>query len=229
MRRSPIRPRVGLAIAVIAGLALTGCGDKDTTTSASPDAVKTSEAAPATVLTQEQFIERAFDAMEDAVSVHATFESGSGAAKFTGEGDIQYGDPIAIRMKATSPAKASPKPVAGMASNSGNAMTPDHPRARPIAADSHFGARTHTSFVAVAAAAPPQTTDSTTTNASIPRLVATPAGMRFNAVSADALHACAIANVGTPTGDIYCWGSNDDGRVGDGTTTGRPSPVRVVQ
>jgi hypothetical protein len=69
----------------------------------------------------------------------------------------------------------------------------------------------------------------TTTNASVPRLVSTPAGVRFNAVSADGVHACAIANVATATGDVYCWGLNDDGRVGDGTTTGRSSPVRVVQ
>ncbi len=69
----------------------------------------------------------------------------------------------------------------------------------------------------------------TTTNASTPRLVATPVGVRFNAISADGVHACAIANVGTATGDVYCWGMNDDGRVGDGTTTGRSSPVRVVQ
>jgi alpha-tubulin suppressor-like RCC1 family protein len=69
----------------------------------------------------------------------------------------------------------------------------------------------------------------TTTNANVPRLTATPAGIRFNAISADGVHACAIANVGAATGDVYCWGVNDDGRVGDGTTTGRPSPVRVIQ
>ncbi|MFW6085244.1 MAG: hypothetical protein ACODAA_08525, partial [Gemmatimonadota bacterium] len=27
----------------------------------------------------------------------------------------------------------------------------------------------------------------------------------------------------------YCWGANDDGRLGDGTTTDRDSPARVVQ
>ena len=69
----------------------------------------------------------------------------------------------------------------------------------------------------------------TTTNASTPSLVAAPAGVRFNAFSADGVHGCAIANVGTATGDVYCWGVNDDGRVGDGTTTGRSSPVRVIQ
>lgn len=37
-------------------------------------------------------------------------------------------------------------------------------------------------------------------------------------------HACAI----TSTGTAYCWGANSDGKVGDGTTTDRYSPVLVA-
>lgn len=41
------------------------------------------------------------------------------------------------------------------------AATPTQPSARPIADETHFGARSQTSFSAIAKTAPPQTTDST--------------------------------------------------------------------
>ena len=31
------------------------------------------------------------------------------------------------------------------------------------------------------------------------------------------------------TGVVYCWGSNGDGQLGDGSTTDRLTPVRVVR
>ena len=31
------------------------------------------------------------------------------------------------------------------------------------------------------------------------------------------------------TGVVYCWGSNGDGQLGDGSTTDRLTPVRLVQ
>jgi alpha-tubulin suppressor-like RCC1 family protein len=37
-------------------------------------------------------------------------------------------------------------------------------------------------------------------------------------------HACAIAFSGV----TFCWGANEDGQLGDGTTTGRRAPVRVA-
>jgi alpha-tubulin suppressor-like RCC1 family protein len=46
------------------------------------------------------------------------------------------------------------------------------------------------------------------------------------AVSAGRSHTCANITVGG-TGGLYCWGLNDDGQVGDGTTIQRTSPALV--
>lgn len=43
------------------------------------------------------------------------------------------------------------------------------------------------------------------------------------AIAAGTTHTCAL----TMTGAVYCWGSNSSGRLGDGTTTNRPTPVAV--
>jgi alpha-tubulin suppressor-like RCC1 family protein len=37
-------------------------------------------------------------------------------------------------------------------------------------------------------------------------------------------HTCALRR----NGELYCWGKNDLGQLGDGTMTGRPSPTRVT-
>jgi alpha-tubulin suppressor-like RCC1 family protein len=48
-------------------------------------------------------------------------------------------------------------------------------------------------------------------------------GGQATAVWAGAYHGCARRMDGT----LLCWGLNDDGQLGDGTTTNRPSPVAV--
>ncbi len=54
---------------------------------------------------------------------------------------------------------------------------------------------------------------------------ATACGAFINAasVSAGFLHTCAL----TGNGGVFCWGANTDGKVGDGTATGRTRPVEV--
>jgi alpha-tubulin suppressor-like RCC1 family protein len=54
---------------------------------------------------------------------------------------------------------------------------------------------------------------------------AMPAGFTFQEISAGADHVCTIG------GDnlAYCWGYNSYGRLGDGTTTARSTPVKVIK
>ncbi len=49
-------------------------------------------------------------------------------------------------------------------------------------------------------------------------------GLKFTAVTAGRGYACAL----TASGAAYCWGVNDSGQLGDGTTSDRLSPVPVV-
>lgn len=65
--------------------------------------------------------------------------------------------------------------------------------------------------------------DGTTSTRTTPVLVV--GGLRFAQVSAgDIYHTCAV----TTSGAAYCWGANDAGQLGDGTTIHRTSPVPVV-
>ena len=48
--------------------------------------------------------------------------------------------------------------------------------------------------------------------------------LRFAEVHAGTVHSCGV----TTAGRAYCWGDNEWGRLGDGTTTNRPLPTAVV-
>ena len=66
--------------------------------------------------------------------------------------------------------------------------------------------------------------DNSGTDQHAPALVQAPAGVTFQAISAGGQHTCAV----TTTGDAYCWGRNEFGRLGDGTGADRTAPVRVA-
>ena len=68
--------------------------------------------------------------------------------------------------------------------------------------------------------------DGTTSTSSVPVPIA--GGLTFAAVSAnlipDGAHTCGV----TTSGAVYCWGQNNSGQLGDGTTTQRLVPTLVV-
>lgn len=66
--------------------------------------------------------------------------------------------------------------------------------------------------------------DGTTTQRSLPTIVAAPPGVTFTQLTAGDRHTCAVAS----NSRAYCWGYNQSGRLGDGTTTMRLSPVQVL-
>ena len=68
-----------------------------------------------------------------------------------------------------------------------------------------------------------QVGDGTTAQRISPVLVGLPVGVTATAVSAGSNHSLAL----TSTGAVYAWGFNGNGRLGDGTTTQRDSPVPV--
>jgi alpha-tubulin suppressor-like RCC1 family protein len=66
--------------------------------------------------------------------------------------------------------------------------------------------------------------DGTTNGASAPRAVTMPAGVSFTQIAPRGDHTCALAS----SGIAYCWGNNEHGELGDGTTTSGSSPEPVA-
>jgi alpha-tubulin suppressor-like RCC1 family protein len=64
----------------------------------------------------------------------------------------------------------------------------------------------------------------TTNDSDIAVAVSVPAGVRFSQLSSNIMHTCALST----NNDVYCWGKNYNGRLGDNTTTARLTPVKVV-
>ena len=103
-----------LTATLVVGLSLTACGDKDASkTAADGDAGTTASAAPAAkALTQANFSERVFSALDKAGSAKVHFETGKGAQTVNGDGEIQYGDELALRVTMdvpNQPAGAAPQ------------------------------------------------------------------------------------------------------------------------
>ena len=65
------------------------------------------------------------------------------------------------------------------------------------------------------------TDDADTASVPFPHPVA--GGLTFSQLALGRIHTCGL----TLAGDVYCWGGNDDGQLGNGTEIGRLSPVKV--
>ena len=69
--------------------------------------------------------------------------------------------------------------------------------------------------------------DGTTTDRTTPRTVVTgakPAATTVKDIDTKYSHACMVSS----TDRVYCWGQNNHGQLGDGTTVNRSSPVQVA-
>ena len=65
--------------------------------------------------------------------------------------------------------------------------------------------------------------DGTTTASRLPSAVSQPVGVTFTEVDAGAVHTCGLDTVG----QAWCWGRNQYGQIGDGTSTQRTTPTAV--
>ena len=63
----------------------------------------------------------------------------------------------------------------------------------------------------------------TTTNKKAPVKVSLPAGVSATAIAAGEFHSLALGS----NGNLYAWGYNGNGQLGNGTTTNSPTPVEV--
>jgi hypothetical protein len=91
-----------LSLAFAVSLSLAACGGSEK--SPSGDAAKDAPAAASADLTQSNFADDVFSAIEKAGSAKIHFESGTGGKKFIGEGEVEYGDELAVRMTMPNPA-----------------------------------------------------------------------------------------------------------------------------
>ena len=66
--------------------------------------------------------------------------------------------------------------------------------------------------------------DGPLTDRRTPSAVTMPGGVTFSAIATGDFHSCGLAT----TGAAYCWGSNIEGQLGDGTVTDRTTPVAIV-
>ncbi len=67
--------------------------------------------------------------------------------------------------------------------------------------------------------------DGTTASSAVPKPVPTLGAMAV--VGAGSNHTCAYTSLTSPPVQIFCWGDNQYGQLGDGTTTNSPQPIKL--
>jgi alpha-tubulin suppressor-like RCC1 family protein len=63
-----------------------------------------------------------------------------------------------------------------------------------------------------------------TSSTNVPTVVPAPTGEYWRVVRTQDSHTCGLTN---PSGTNWCWGWKAFGQLGNGTTTGSPSPIRL--
>jgi hypothetical protein len=109
---SRLRFAPALTAALVLGLSLTACDGKDGTASAGnvDGGSRTGAPAATSPLTQANFADRVFKALEKAGSAKVHFESGAGGQTVKGNGEIKYGDPMSLRVTMETPKGATGAP-----------------------------------------------------------------------------------------------------------------------
>jgi len=108
--RRPLRIAQALTVTLAVGLSLAACNDKNAASPTGGGGSGKTSAPVAPTLTQSNFPDRVFNALEKAGSAKVHFETGPAGHKVSGSGEIKYGDELALRVTMDAPEQSGAAP-----------------------------------------------------------------------------------------------------------------------